>query len=98
MYKKNLFKLSSKSLFRDFCIVAGCIGYMEGGEYLVNEFMWSNVKDIVKEYGLKKRLESSQRMKVLSSSRYDMQETEDSLDDSMIEEGEGKDQKQKAGE
>lgn len=71
---------------------------MEGGEYLVNEFMWSNVKDIVKEYGLKKRLESSQRMKVLSSSRYDMQETEDSLDDSMIEEGEGKDQKQKAGE
>lgn len=71
---------------------------MEGGEYLVNEFMWSNVKDIVKEYGLKKRLESNQRMKVLSSSRYDMQETEDSLDDSMIEEGEGKDQKQKAGE
>lgn len=63
-------------------MVAGCIGYMEAGEYFLNNFMWSQVKNHVRDYAIRKQQETVLKFQVASQQhRLANQDSADLLDD-----------------
>lgn len=81
LYKKNLFQLTSKSLFKDFLVVVGSIGFMEAGQYSLNHFMWEHVKEEVRLYGVRKQQEMASRYSLQVRSRSEQAPQDDLLED-----------------
>ncbi len=81
LYKKNIFQLTSKSLSKDFLVVVGSIGFMEGGQYSLNHFMWQNVQEDVKLYGMHKQQEMTARYSFRVHNRNEHISQDDLLED-----------------
>lgn len=82
MYQKNLFRLNSKSIWRDLGVIFGCIAYMEVGEYALSNYMWSNVKDHVRNYAIMKQQETAIKyQKIASQNRFSKDQSPESQDD-----------------
>lgn len=85
LYKKNLFQLTSKSLFRDFLVVVASIGFMEAGQYSLNHYMWQNVQEQVKLYGVRKQKEMAARYSFRVQSRSEQISQDDLFEDEALE-------------
>ena len=81
LYKKNLFQLTSKSLFKDFAVVLASIGFMEGGQYWLNHYMWQNVQEQVRLYGVRKQQEMATRYNLQVHSRSEQLSQDDLFED-----------------
>lgn len=82
LYQKKMFNLNSKSLLRDFGVILGCIGYMEAGEYFLNNYMWSQVKGHITSYAIKKQQETAIKFqKISQQGRLGTEDSSDLLDD-----------------
>jgi len=81
LYKLKAFRLNSRSLIRDFGVVAGCLLYMEGAEYFLGEAMWKTASPLVREYGIRKQAEMANKYKGLTqTSRSEMPIADDWLE------------------